>query len=163
MVFKSDLLFWMRTNGSFNMTGSFNDAMNQHSGMVYNHAYGNNVRMNSSMARLPISPHDPYAIVKAAKIHRSAAAVCEASCIWSGKLPWPIHRGLLQLQGVPWQRVVGPHGTRPQTELLPVRRHPRGVAWRPGRHRRPSQGLRVHSLRGREAGEAPSQRLLRRG
>ena len=59
----------------FNIVSSFNDTMNQQGGMVYNHACGNNVQMNSSMARLTISPHDPYAIVKAAKIHRSAATV----------------------------------------------------------------------------------------
>ena len=89
------------------MAGGFNSTMNQHSGKVYNHAYGNSVRMNASMAPLPISSHDPYAIEKAAKIHRSPAAVCEASCTWSGQLSRQIHSNPFYsckvfLGGVPW-------------------------------------------------------------
>uniref|UniRef100_A0A6A7FRJ1 Cytoplasmic polyadenylation element-binding protein 1-like n=2 Tax=Hirondellea gigas TaxID=1518452 RepID=A0A6A7FRJ1_9CRUS len=63
-----------------------------------------------AMDRNPLSFHgtqDPYSIEKAAKMHRSAAAVCEATCTWSGQLPIRIHKNPFYsckvfLGGVPW-------------------------------------------------------------
>ncbi|KAK3577374.1 hypothetical protein CHS0354_008471 [Potamilus streckersoni] len=51
---------------------------------------------------------DPYAIDRAARLHRSAAAMCEASCTWSGQLPSRNYKGSVIysckvfLGGVPW-------------------------------------------------------------
>ncbi|KAK3094681.1 hypothetical protein FSP39_004853 [Pinctada imbricata] len=50
---------------------------------------------------------DPYAIDRAAKLHRNAAAMCEASCTWSGQLPPknyknPTYSCKVFLGGVPW-------------------------------------------------------------
>lgn len=54
-----------------------------------------------------LSAQDPYSIEKAAKMHRTAAAVCEATCTWSGQLPVRIHKNPFYsckvfLGGVPW-------------------------------------------------------------
>ncbi|XP_046569926.1 cytoplasmic polyadenylation element-binding protein-like isoform X1 [Haliotis rubra] len=50
---------------------------------------------------------DPYAIDRAARLHRNAAAVSEASCTWSGPLPPRNHKNptyspKVFLGGVPW-------------------------------------------------------------
>nr|AAD12246.1 cytoplasmic polyadenylation element-binding protein [Spisula solidissima] len=51
---------------------------------------------------------DPYAIDRAARLHRSAAAMCEASCTWSGKIPPKNYKNPTSfsckvfLGGVPW-------------------------------------------------------------
>ncbi|RXG51933.1 Cytoplasmic polyadenylation element-binding protein 1-B [Armadillidium vulgare] len=51
---------------------------------------------------------DPYAIEKQAKMHRSAAAaVCDATCTWSGNLPKKVNKNPFYsykvfLGGVPW-------------------------------------------------------------
>jgi len=50
---------------------------------------------------------DPYAIERAARLHRNAAAVSEASCTWSGHLPPrnhknPVYSCKVFLGGVPW-------------------------------------------------------------
>ncbi|CAG2198175.1 CPEB [Mytilus edulis] len=50
---------------------------------------------------------DPYAIDRAARLHRNAAAMCEASCTWSGQLPPRNHKNptyscKVFLGGVPW-------------------------------------------------------------
>ncbi|XP_045183747.1 cytoplasmic polyadenylation element-binding protein 1-like isoform X2 [Mercenaria mercenaria] len=51
---------------------------------------------------------DPYAIDRAARLHRSAAAMCEASCTWSGKIPPKNYKNpttfscKVFLGGVPW-------------------------------------------------------------
>lgn len=50
---------------------------------------------------------DPYSIEKAAKLHRNAAAVCDATCTWSGQLPPRVHKNPIYsckvfLGGVPW-------------------------------------------------------------
>ncbi|XP_069168133.1 cytoplasmic polyadenylation element-binding protein 1-A isoform X3 [Procambarus clarkii] len=50
---------------------------------------------------------DPYSIEKAAKLHRNAAAVCDATCTWSGQLPTRMHKNPIYsckvfLGGVPW-------------------------------------------------------------
>ncbi|XP_047738653.1 cytoplasmic polyadenylation element-binding protein 1 isoform X2 [Hyalella azteca] len=54
-----------------------------------------------------LSGQDPYSIEKAAKMHRTAAAVCEATCTWSGQLPVRVHKNPFYsckvfLGGVPW-------------------------------------------------------------
>lgn len=50
---------------------------------------------------------DPYCIEKAAKVHRTSASVCEATCTWSGPLPVRFHKNPFYsckvfLGGVPW-------------------------------------------------------------
>ncbi|RUS78939.1 hypothetical protein EGW08_013317 [Elysia chlorotica] len=50
---------------------------------------------------------DPYAIERAARLHRNAAAVSEATCAWSGHLPPrnhknPVYSCKIFLGGVPW-------------------------------------------------------------
>ncbi|XP_076448509.1 cytoplasmic polyadenylation element-binding protein-like [Babylonia areolata] len=60
----------------------------------------------------PVGPHymtntDPYAIDRAARLHRNAAAVSEATCTWSGQLPPRAHKNPVYSQkvfigGVPW-------------------------------------------------------------
>ncbi|XP_055955955.1 cytoplasmic polyadenylation element-binding protein [Patella vulgata] len=50
---------------------------------------------------------DPYAIDRAARLHRNAASVSEASCTWSGQLPPrsyknPTYSCKVFLGGVPW-------------------------------------------------------------
>ncbi|XP_064596376.1 cytoplasmic polyadenylation element-binding protein 1-like [Liolophura sinensis] len=50
---------------------------------------------------------DPYAIEKAARLHRNAAALCDAKCTWSGQLPPKAHKNptyscKVFLGGVPW-------------------------------------------------------------
>ena len=35
----------------------------------------------------PLAATDPLALERAARLYRSAASVCEASCTWSGQLP----------------------------------------------------------------------------
>ncbi|XP_078330089.1 cytoplasmic polyadenylation element-binding protein 1-like isoform X1 [Crassostrea virginica] len=50
---------------------------------------------------------DPYAIDRAARLHRNAAAMCEATCTWSGQLPQknyknPTYSCKVFLGGVPW-------------------------------------------------------------
>ncbi|XP_069101982.1 cytoplasmic polyadenylation element-binding protein 1-like isoform X1 [Argopecten irradians] len=50
---------------------------------------------------------DPYAIDRAARLHRNAAAMCEASCTWSGQLcprnhKNPTYSCKVFLGGVPW-------------------------------------------------------------
>ncbi|CAL4084577.1 unnamed protein product, partial [Meganyctiphanes norvegica] len=44
------------------------------------------------LANLLASATDPYSIEKAAKMHRNAAAVCDATCTWSGQLPQRMHK-----------------------------------------------------------------------
>ncbi|KAL8609910.1 hypothetical protein ACOMHN_016385 [Nucella lapillus] len=60
----------------------------------------------------PVGPHymtnlDPHAIDRAARLHRNAAAVSEATCTWSGQLPPRSHKNPVYSQkvfvgGVPW-------------------------------------------------------------
>ncbi|XP_063884401.1 cytoplasmic polyadenylation element-binding protein-like isoform X3 [Scylla paramamosain] len=38
------------------------------------------------------TPADTFCIEKAAKMHRNAAAVCDANCTWSGQLPVKMHK-----------------------------------------------------------------------
>ncbi|GAB1599541.1 cytoplasmic polyadenylation element-binding protein-like [Argonauta hians] len=52
-------------------------------------------------------PQDPHAVDRAAKLHKNAAALCEASCTWSGQLPPRTNRNSsysckVFLGGVPW-------------------------------------------------------------
>ncbi|XP_042212495.1 cytoplasmic polyadenylation element-binding protein 1-like [Homarus americanus] len=59
------------------------------------------------LVNLLANPTDPYSIEKAAKLHRNAAAVCDATCTWSGQLPTRIHKNPIYsckvfLGGVPW-------------------------------------------------------------
>ncbi|KAF2361579.1 RNA recognition motif domain [Trinorchestia longiramus] len=71
----------------------------------------NTLDMLSSLDRTSLSTflsgQDPYSIEKAAKMHRTAAAVCEATCTWSGQLPVRVHKNPFYsckvfLGGVPW-------------------------------------------------------------
>ncbi|XP_063884399.1 cytoplasmic polyadenylation element-binding protein 1-B-like isoform X2 [Scylla paramamosain] len=53
------------------------------------------------------TPADTFCIEKAAKMHRNAAAVCDANCTWSGQLPVKMHKNptyscKVFLGGVPW-------------------------------------------------------------
>ncbi|XP_045107152.1 cytoplasmic polyadenylation element-binding protein 1-like isoform X2 [Portunus trituberculatus] len=53
------------------------------------------------------TPADTFHIEKAAKMHRNAAAVCDANCTWSGQLPVKVHKNptyscKVFLGGVPW-------------------------------------------------------------
>ena len=62
---------------------------------------------SSTLANLINGGVDPYSIEKAAKLHRSAAAVCDATCTWSGQLPLRQHKNpyyscKVFLGGVPW-------------------------------------------------------------
>ncbi|XP_025107547.1 cytoplasmic polyadenylation element-binding protein-like [Pomacea canaliculata] len=60
----------------------------------------------------PLGPHymtnvDPYAIDRAARLHRNAASVSEATCTWSGQLPPRAHKNptyscKVFVGGVPW-------------------------------------------------------------
>ncbi|XP_066982328.1 cytoplasmic polyadenylation element-binding protein 1 isoform X1 [Macrobrachium rosenbergii] len=50
---------------------------------------------------------DPYSIEKAARLHRNAAVMCDATCTWSGQLPPKIYKNPIYsckvfLGGVPW-------------------------------------------------------------
>lgn len=59
------------------------------------------------LANLLATATDPYSIEKAAKMHRNAAAVCDATCTWSGQLPQRMHKNptyscKVFLGGVPW-------------------------------------------------------------
>ncbi|XP_063590176.1 uncharacterized protein LOC134767056 [Penaeus indicus] len=49
-------------------------------------------RAPGPLASLLANPTDPYSIEKAAKMHRNAAAVCDATCTWSGQLPTRVHK-----------------------------------------------------------------------
>ncbi|CAG5117879.1 unnamed protein product, partial [Candidula unifasciata] len=65
---------------------------------------GSSLNSNSSAF---MSSLDPYAIERAARLHKNAAAVSEASCTWSGHLPPrnhknPIYSCKVFLGGVPW-------------------------------------------------------------
>ncbi|XP_069988421.1 cytoplasmic polyadenylation element-binding protein-like isoform X1 [Penaeus vannamei] len=64
-------------------------------------------RAPGPLASLLANPTDPYSIEKAAKMHRNAAAVCDATCTWSGQLPTRVHKNPIYsckvfLGGVPW-------------------------------------------------------------
>lgn len=68
---------------------------------------GEHNKSSVALANLLSSPCDPYYIEKAAKMHRSAAAVCDANCTWSGPLPMkvnknPVYSCKVFLGGVPW-------------------------------------------------------------
>lgn len=73
---------------------------------------GSNILSGDSKSAGPLvslltNPTDPYSIEKAAKLHRNAAAVCDATCTWSGQLPTRMHKNPIYsckvfLGGVPW-------------------------------------------------------------
>jgi hypothetical protein len=71
------------------------------------------------------APRDPLALERAARLYRSAASVCEASCTWSGQLPPrsstagpnSSYSTKIFLGGVPWDiseqtlvQVISDHG-----------------------------------------------------
>uniref|UniRef100_A0A0P4WDD1 RRM domain-containing protein n=1 Tax=Scylla olivacea TaxID=85551 RepID=A0A0P4WDD1_SCYOL len=60
-----------------------------------------------TLTSLLSTPADTFCIEKAAKMHRNAAAVCDANCTWSGQLPVKMHKNptyscKVFLGGVPW-------------------------------------------------------------
>ncbi|XP_071530049.1 uncharacterized protein orb [Panulirus ornatus] len=64
-------------------------------------------KQTGSLASILTSSTDPYSIEKAAKLHRNAAALCDATCTWSGQLPSRMHKNPIYsckvfLGGVPW-------------------------------------------------------------
>ncbi|KAK3886950.1 hypothetical protein Pcinc_008921 [Petrolisthes cinctipes] len=68
---------------------------------------GGDAKAQGCLSNLVGSPPDPYSIEKAAKLHRNAAAMCDATCTWSGQLPNKLHKNPVYsckvfLGGVPW-------------------------------------------------------------
>ncbi|XP_059140492.1 cytoplasmic polyadenylation element-binding protein-like [Physella acuta] len=84
---------------------SINDRSNWQMPVI---SYSNPPTTSGGSVNLPyFSNVDPYAIERAARLHRNAAAVSEASCTWSGHLPPrnhknPVYSCKVFLGGVPW-------------------------------------------------------------